>query len=99
MAEIINIPPNFGIKKFSTETEAREFLERFCFVVIIRRPTRDVWETTKEPKRRAILYKNKTGLYIAALLTSGHKLKSIRRRQVKREHSARGHFNERIRHE
>jgi hypothetical protein len=79
MADIIYIPPNFGIKKFQTEVELRAFLKRFCFEIIIRRPTRDVWETTREPKRRAIAYKSRSGLYIAAQL-NGRRLKPTRAR-------------------
>jgi hypothetical protein len=82
MADIIYIPPNFGIKKFQTEAELKHFLKRFCFEMIIKRPTRDVWETTREPKRRAIAYKSKAGLYVAAQL-NGHRLKPIRPRILK----------------
>jgi hypothetical protein len=82
MAEIIYIPPNFGIKKFQTEGELKDFLKRFCFETIIRRSTRDVWETTREPKTRAIAYKSKSGLYIAAQLNS-RQLKWTRRRVSK----------------
>ena len=66
MAEIVNIPPNFGIKKFSPEVEAEAFLKRFGFEMIRRRSDRTVWETTREPKRRAISYASKTGLFIIA---------------------------------
>jgi hypothetical protein len=80
MADIIYIPPNFGIKKFQTEAELEGFLKRFCFEIIIRRSTRDVWQTTRDPKRRAIAYKSKTGLYVAAQLNTSRKLKPARRR-------------------
>ncbi len=82
MADIIYIPPNFGIKKFRTEVELNHFLKMFCFEIIIRRSDRDVWETNRQPKRRAIAYKSKTGLYVAAQLTS-RKRKSTPRRIAK----------------
>jgi hypothetical protein len=84
MADIIYIAPNFGIKKFQTEAELIYFLKKFSFRIIIERPTRDVWETTYEPKRRAIAYKSKTGFYVAAQL-NGRGRKPNRRR-ISRPH-------------
>jgi hypothetical protein len=78
MADIVYIPPNFGIKKFQTEAELRDFLKRFCFELIIRRRTRDVWETSRQPKRRAIAYKSKSGSYVAAQI-NGRREKPPRR--------------------
>jgi hypothetical protein len=90
MADIIYIPPNFGIKKFQTAAELKAFLKRFCFQIIIRRSNRDVWETIREPKRRAISYKSKTGLYIAAQLSS-RKRNSTRRRRLSKPASLSAH--------
>lgn len=82
MADIIYIPPNFGIKKFQTEAELKNFLKSFCFEIVIRRRSRDVWETNREPKRRAIAYKSRSGLYIAAQL-NGRRLRPVRARRLK----------------
>jgi hypothetical protein len=82
MAEICFIPPNFGIKKFFSESELTNFLESFGFTLIIRRSTRDVWETTRHPKRRAISYQSKSGLYVAAQL-NGRRARRSRPRIVK----------------
>jgi hypothetical protein len=82
MADIIYIPPNFGIKKFQTEAELKNFLKSLCFEILIRRPSRDVWETNREPKRRAIAYKSRSGLYIAAQL-NGRRLRPARAHRVK----------------
>jgi hypothetical protein len=79
MADIIYIPPNFGIKKFQTEAELKAFLKKFCFEIVIRRSTRDVWETTREPKRRAIAYKSRSGLHIAAQLNGRNHKATLRR--------------------
>jgi len=82
MAEIINIPPNFGIKKFPTEAEAEGFLRTFGFEMIKRRSDRKVWETTREPKRRAISYASKRGMYIIAQLASDPRTERNRRRAL-----------------
>jgi hypothetical protein len=89
MADVVYIPPNFGIRKFQTETELRDFLQRFCFELIIRRSTRDVWETTRGPKRRAIAYKSRSGLYVTAQI-NGRRPVPPRRRVFTRILPSRG---------
>ena len=60
---MVDISPNFWVHHFATETEAIEFLERLGFTLIVRRSDYDVYETKKEPKKRATMYQEKDGRY------------------------------------
>lgn len=70
MAEVINIPPNFGIREFDTVVQAGEFLQEFGFEVVSRRSDYEVWETTKEPKIRALKFEVETGRCVVKQLLS-----------------------------
>lgn len=64
---MIDIPPNFGVKKFETEKEAIEYLQRLSFRKTVERSDYDVYETGEEPKKRATVYQDKDGKYFVGL--------------------------------
>jgi len=73
MADVINIPPNFGIKEFDTVVQAGEFLQKFGFEVISRRSDYELWESTQKPKILAIKFEMETGrCVVKQLLTRAH---------------------------
>jgi hypothetical protein len=66
--KIAYIPPNFGVKEFRTGAEAGAFLKKFGFGMIRSRANYEVWETTKQPKRRALSFQDRVGIHIAVQL-------------------------------
>jgi hypothetical protein len=68
----MDIAPNFGVKQFKTKKEATGFLRRFGFRPILNRPDCVVWETKEQPKVRALMFKNREGLYIVGQLRWGN---------------------------
>lgn len=60
---MIDIPPNFGTKRFETEEEAIEYLRNLGFTLIISRSDYDIYETKEDPKKRAIIHEDHDGRY------------------------------------
>lgn len=60
---MVDISPNFGVKNFTTENEAIEYLQKLGFKLILRRSDYDIYETVEKPKKRANLYQDRNGLY------------------------------------
>ena len=68
MADPMDIAPDFGVKYFDTAEQAEEFLQKLGFKMINQRSDYDVWETVKEPKKRAISHEEKDGRFVAKQL-------------------------------
>lgn len=60
---MVDIPPNFGVKTFHSESEAFEYLRKLGFRLLLRRSDYDVFETIEEPKKRATVHQDKDGHY------------------------------------
>ena len=65
---MIDIRPNFGVKDFETEDEAKKYLQKLGFKVINRRSDYSVFETEEEPKKRATMHRKKNGRYFVGQL-------------------------------